>query len=477
MNPSRDNCYIPRVVIAKRAEMPSWHSNIGQNETRRQSGAVHLSGSQPSTDKSGHPRSNCRTRNCQILVVSPGLIEPATRRGGGIEEIDSRVASQLSKHYAVVIVGPFYGRFVGLRQLSDSLTVLDVGFPALADYLPKSRWHVLWATAVATPVYCVPLAFALLRLMTNEPQILVVHNGFPGLVGTILGKIRKRQVIFSEGNTYPWANPFVKAGRAISVERLSRRILTSSGLLIAHLADTIRAQSAGIKEAMIAQGVPGAKIHTIPAGTDTSAFMPRPASEDLHQFRVGFVGRLTVEKGAALLVQLVEACAEKLPLLRFVIVGDGPYRRILDGRTNIERIGWVPSSDVARALVDVDAVVTFQEEFGLGELEAMAAGKAVVARDTPGVRTCIRNFENGILCTPAPESYVEALTTLVGDFKLRSKVSRNARLTAETMFDWRVIGDQWLKLVQALLEADPTNLSTPKHGSEAGVSNELRRDR
>ena len=89
------------------------------------------------------------------------------------------------------------------------------------------------------------------------------------------------------------------------------------------------------------------------------------------------------------------------------------------------------------------------EPMGIVNLEAMAAGKAVVASRVGGVPELVKQDENGLLVPPGDEeALADALLQLVRD------PARNARLGANgaqrvRAFDWDAIAEQYLEVYAA----------------------------
>ena len=94
----------------------------------------------------------------------------------------------------------------------------------------------------------------------------------------------------------------------------------------------------------------------------------------------------------------------------------------------------------------VSIVLTFQKEFGLGELEAMATAKAIVASNKGEVSKIIKDRDNGLLCDTTPESYVSCINELINDPGLLARVSARARETVVERFSWQTIAREWLRM-------------------------------
>jgi glycosyltransferase involved in cell wall biosynthesis len=117
--------------------------------------------------------------------------------------------------------------------------------------------------------------------------------------------------------------------------------------------------------------------------------------------------------------------------LKLLFVGDGPYRRHLEGRGAI-LMGWRP--DVPEVLAASDIVV-LASRFGEGcpnaVLEAMAAGKPVVATRAGGTPEVVADGETGILVKPGDiDGLREAFLRLAADPALRRRMGDAGRARA-----------------------------------------------
>jgi glycosyltransferase involved in cell wall biosynthesis len=138
------------------------------------------------------------------------------------------------------------------------------------------------------------------------------------------------------------------------------------------------------------------------------------------------VARLDKQKGHPYLLE----AAVQLPDVVFVFAGDGPDRAALEARAATlgvsERVRFLGyRSDVAALLAACDLFVlpSLYEGLPLSVLEAMAAGKAVVASAIGGTDEAVVHGETGILVPPAEaSSLADAIRTLLAD------PARSARL-------------------------------------------------
>ncbi|MCK4732798.1 MAG: glycosyltransferase family 4 protein [Methanophagales archaeon] len=388
-----------------------------------------------------------------ICMISPGLLEAGTKRGGGIEEIDYQVALRLSRYFNVVILSPFYKKYCKHIRINERLSIEPIYFPAEKNYPPRSRSE-MYITPFLIHFYSCLTAMKVMALRRKKLKLVIVHNGLPGFLSSLLAKIMKIKVIYSEGNVYPWVSPYITPTKRTLPQKFMYFLNLNTGKRLCKLSDYIRTQSNSIKGGMINYGIDSAKIRVINGGVDVNRFkLISKMNHQCNAIRVGFIGRLTDEKGVPLLLEVVHKAIKDSLDVRFVIMGDGPYKQYFSNLPNVEHFGFVPRDELNLWLSKVQIVLFFQKELGLAELEAMASGKAIVACDVGEVSQIIKHLENGILCTPDARSYIDAIKRLCEDPSLLKGVSRKARETAVKCFSWDIIGCNWLSLcVECLKE-------------------------
>jgi glycosyltransferase involved in cell wall biosynthesis len=133
---------------------------------------------------------------------------------------------------------------------------------------------------------------------------------------------------------------------------------------------------------------------------------------------VVFVGRLVPEKGVAVLLQAFAQALSSFPQAMLVVVGDGPDRASLEALAHQLQIARSvvfagAQQDVALfyLLADVVAIPSHSEPFGIVAVEAMAAGRPVVASNVGGLADTVVDGQTGRLVPPGNASAMaEALT-------------------------------------------------------------------
>jgi glycosyltransferase involved in cell wall biosynthesis len=173
---------------------------------------------------------------------------------------------------------------------------------------------------------------------------------------------------------------------------------------------------------------------------------------------VGYVGRLSHEKGVAFLVDAWARLEVRHPTWRLRVVGDGPDRDDLRARAadqGLTRIDWVgtvadPAAELARLGLLVQPSLT--EGLPLALAEAMASGLACVATDcSAGVRLLTDDGRGAALVARGDaEALAEAVDALIFDPVRRADLGRRARVVAEPFRADHVI-DRWEALLDRVL--------------------------
>jgi glycosyltransferase involved in cell wall biosynthesis len=122
-----------------------------------------------------------------------------------------------------------------------------------------------------------------------------------------------------------------------------------------------------------------------------------------------------------------------------IVVGDGPTKsecESIAGGLGIERAVRFAGyrNDVPDILdaVDVVAMPSFREGFGYSALEAIAAGKPVVASRIEGLPTIVQDGRTGFLVEPGiADELIEALCKLLCDLKLAERMALDCRRHAQ----------------------------------------------
>jgi glycosyltransferase involved in cell wall biosynthesis len=152
---------------------------------------------------------------------------------------------------------------------------------------------------------------------------------------------------------------------------------------------------------------------------------------------IGTVARLSNEKGIDILLKAFALVQKEFHHTKLLIVGDGSQSadlkelvNQLDISNSIVWMGQLSWQEAMRCigLMDVVAVPSRFEGFGLTAVEAMACAKPVVASRVDGLAEVINDGETGILVPPEnPARLASALVTLLKDKERRQEIGAAAR--------------------------------------------------
>lgn len=171
----------------------------------------------------------------------------------------------------------------------------------------------------------------------------------------------------------------------------------------------------------------------------------RPEPSRGNGTRLVFVGRLTAIKGLRVLMEAFARARARRPDLHLTLVGDGEDREHLEclaapmGEA-VTFTGYRSQEGVADALAKADVFVlpSFAEGLPVVLMEAMAAGKPVIATQLAGVGELVEEGVSGFL-VPAgdAESLAERIVRIAGDPALREKMGAAGQARVRDEFDVR----------------------------------------
>lgn len=198
-----------------------------------------------------------------------------------------------------------------------------------------------------------------------------------------------------------WPSRYKRVSRAVEGLRVADLAISYSSAVDQHLAEN---------------GVIRRKV--VPLFTTMA---PATGSGHATRRRVVFAGRVVAPKGVGVLIRAARAVDAE-----FVICGDGfgsdAMRRLARRLGVDERIcfkGWLSPQELARELAEASVVVmpsVWPEPFGLVGIEALAAGRPVIASSTGGIGDWLEDGVNGLCVRPGdPRALALALNELLAD--------------------------------------------------------------
>jgi glycosyltransferase involved in cell wall biosynthesis len=197
-------------------------------------------------------------------------------------------------------------------------------------------------------------------------------------------------------------------------------------------------------------GVPRSKIavlynavrfgrRPLPTDAETARFALRLPPDALV---IGTLGRLTEQKGHRALLQAVASLIRNVPNVVLLLAGAGPLRAELeadaarlDAADHVRFLGMRRDRATLYAAMDIFVLSSRWEGLSLALVEAMGAGRAIVATEVGGNPEVVRHRQTGLLVPPVDAGALsDALLTLATDRQLRASLGDAAAADARMRF-------------------------------------------
>lgn len=172
------------------------------------------------------------------------------------------------------------------------------------------------------------------------------------------------------------------------------------------------------------------------------------------------VGRLTRQKNHNMLLDAFRKVVDRLNNCLLLIVGEGElrseiYNKVeeLNLQAHVKLLGL--RSDIPEVLAGSDVFVMSSDWEGnpLSVMEAMAAGRSVIATAVGGIPEIISTGETGLLVSPQqPRELTEAMLTLAQDNEFRRVTGRRAKAYAQ-QFSAEVMAERYISLYEKIVQS------------------------
>jgi glycosyltransferase involved in cell wall biosynthesis len=294
----------------------------------------------------------------------------------------------------------------------------------------------------------VGLVARLITLFKRAPLVIVCQDVYPE-VAVVLGKMKNAVVTKLLDLAVGW--PLGRAARVVAI-------------------------SQGMKQRLIAKGIPSEKITVIENWVDTNLVVPCERSENEFAERLGLDGQFVVlHSGNIGLTQDLETFVECARLLRerqdirFLIIGDGANRRRLEamvaeyGLHNVVFLPYQPRQNLKYSLSCGDIAVVSLKAGLEGYVEPskvysiMASGRPFVA--AVGVQSEVarvaREHGCGRVIPPGePEALANAVLLFYENRGVGKRSGSRGRQAAIKLFDRKIAVGKYRKMLEAVKYGD-----------------------
>lgn len=225
------------------------------------------------------------------------------------------------------------------------------------------------------------------------PDVIHAHSFFAGLVAR-LSRGRRSGAPVIVYCPHGWSFDIAAPGwQRRLLEHVERALSRNCAAVIA-ISDHEARQARRI-------GIPDDKIRQVTNGISAAPPPAVPARWDDDRLKILFVGRLDHQKGFDVLLAAVSGAPARFSVKAAgaAVAGGTEGKNIPDG---VELLGWLDRSAIEGVLQQADMVVmpSRWEGFGLAALEAMRAGKPVVATRVGGLPEIVEDGVTGRLVPP-----------------------------------------------------------------------------
>ncbi|MGH9599027.1 MAG: glycosyltransferase family 4 protein [Terracidiphilus sp.] len=229
---------------------------------------------------------------------------------------------------------------------------------------------------------------------------------------------------------------------------LKRAVLLAAERIASACAHSVLCNSESLRAEALALGVaPAHKLRLLGEGSSNGVDIDRfsPGSSGVRAqlglapdaFVIGFVGRLTRDKGLPELVRAFDSIARFQPQAHLLLVGwfdlaedelENGLRTYIEAHPRIHCTAYVDDAAPYYRAMDVMVLPSLREGFPNVVLEAASAGVPVIATLCTGSRDSVVPEVTGLLIPPGyPEAITEAVLKLLNDPERRRRMGRAAR--------------------------------------------------
>lgn len=225
--------------------------------------------------------------------------------------------------------------------------------------------------------------------------------------------------------------------------------------------DVITTICKGLRNDIVARGIPSAKVTVIPNAVDIEKFSIGGAPDEALKAQLGltgarvlgFIGSFYAYEGLDLLLTALPRILDQAPDVRVLLVGGGPQEEALERQARqlgvadkVVFTGRVPHSEVNRYYDLVDVLVYPRHSMRLTELvtplkplEAMAQGRLFVASDVGGHKELIHDGETGVLFrAESPQDLANKVLDLLNTPERWPSLKQAGRRFVEAERNWKV---------------------------------------
>lgn len=222
-------------------------------------------------------------------------------------------------------------------------------------------------------------------------------------------------------------------------------------------AEAVYAYSSLEKRCLIDLGVQENKIWVIPVGIDIRRFSENPKAKE-ETVIIGFLGRFVAVKGIHRIIPALCQILEEEKGVAAVFTGileDEEYaKNVMNSFKRFSNFMYLSNLSMSPTrfynMCDIVLVPSVLETGAITVLEAMAAGRVVIASDINPINEYIQHGKTGFLFRDPKEMYLY-LKKLIENPDLIRETGERARKEA-TKYDWQLVVSKYEKMYESIVD-------------------------
>jgi glycosyltransferase involved in cell wall biosynthesis len=298
-----------------------------------------------------------------------------------------------------------------------------------------------------------------------QPQVVHTHSAKAGVLGRLAAASLKIPAIVHTVHGAPYATSQAYFSR-LGIKLAERYAAKKCHKMIS-------VANAMTDFCVTANIAPREKFVTIYSGMEVTSFLEDRQSREVMRPRLGYrpehivigkIARLFPLKGHDDLLTAAQQVIEKVPQVRFLLVGDGILRPQLEQKIHqfglqehVKFAGLVPPAEIPSYLSAMDILVHTSLREGLARAlpQALLTGIPIVSYDIDGAREVCRTGETGVL-VPARDitQLTNALVELASDVSLRHRLGTTGQTWCRERFDHAIMTASIRQVYENLLSCN-----------------------
>ena len=288
----------------------------------------------------------------------------------------------------------------------------------------------------------------------SKPDVVHTHSSKAGFLGRLAARLEGTPAIIHTPHVFPFE---------MEAPRPRKTLYFLLEKLAARWTDRFICVSRHERDFAVQSGLaPASRFVLIENGIGAPPPVP-PSDAEKHRMElglepadlvVGAVGRFTPQKGYGYLVLAAEGVVKRFPNAKFILVGDGETREAIESmaarlrlRSHFVFTGAREDALSLYPLFDLFVLPSLWESLPYALLEAMAAGRAIIATQVGGIPEAIAHGQTGCLVPPKdPAALAQAMIELLPNEPRRQALGSAAREVVHSRYGL----DRMVRLTETL---------------------------